>query len=61
MKLLCCEVCSIVGVVSIALETGFSVDRINKYLTGRGVKSSGNNGYNKQAFNNIDSITGSED
>lgn len=45
MKLLCCELSGVVGVVAISAETGFSVGRINRMLRFRGMKPAGNTGY----------------
>lgn len=63
MKLVCCELASIVGVVAISQELGCSVARVNRYLRSRGIRPAGNTGfancnvYNsklvKQAFNNV--------
>ena len=46
MRLSCTEVAMSVSILSIAAETGFSVSRIRKHLTKKGVRPSSGGGFN---------------
>lgn len=45
MRLICCEMNNLVGVVSVGIETGLGTEAVKRILKKRGVKHSGNAGY----------------
>ncbi len=45
MKLACCELSGLVGVIAIGIETGLGAEAVKRILTKRGVKASMSCGY----------------